>query len=275
MQRIRMIGGLATLGMALTAEGSFHLMQIEQAIGGVNGDVSKQAVQLRMRSNFQNQMQGARLWVHDATGSNPVLVIDFANSVPNHGLGVRILLTSAGFTTDPAVTPDFVMETLIPGSYLAAGSMTFENNLGNQIYWRLSWGGDDYTGPTNGSSTNDDDGDFGPAWPDPLPTTGLGALLFQGPASAKSTTNADDYAVSDPSTWTNNADQSGVVEGIVSCDGDIDDSGDVGFNDLVTLLAEWGAYEPCPPHKPADLNQDCTVGFSDLVTLLSGWGPCR
>ena len=32
-----------------TVPTSFHLMQIEQVIGGVNGDVTLQAIQLRMR----------------------------------------------------------------------------------------------------------------------------------------------------------------------------------------------------------------------------------
>ena len=40
---------------------SFHFMQIEQVIGGVNGDPSAQAIQLRMRTCFQNQVQQARL----------------------------------------------------------------------------------------------------------------------------------------------------------------------------------------------------------------------
>lgn len=54
------------------------------------------------------------------------------------------------------------------------------------------------------------------------------------------------------------------------CPGDIDNSGDVGFNDLVTLLAEWGACPGCG----ADLDGDDDVDFDDLVSLLALWGPC-
>ena len=42
------------------------LAQIEQVIGGVQGDVSQQAVQLRMRAGGQNQMQFSRLLAYDA-----------------------------------------------------------------------------------------------------------------------------------------------------------------------------------------------------------------
>ena len=45
-------------------------MQIAQVIGGVNGDPSAQAIQLRMRTGFQEQVQNARLVVYDMTGSN-------------------------------------------------------------------------------------------------------------------------------------------------------------------------------------------------------------
>ena len=54
----KLVCGLLSLGGVLgfqsTANASFHLMQIEQVIGGVNGDRTIQGVQLRMRSIGQN-----------------------------------------------------------------------------------------------------------------------------------------------------------------------------------------------------------------------------
>ena len=47
---LRILAALASLALALPVQASFHLMQIEQVIGGVNGDTTAQAVQLRMRS---------------------------------------------------------------------------------------------------------------------------------------------------------------------------------------------------------------------------------
>ena len=196
------------------AYGSFHFMQIEQVIGGVSGDTTAQAIQLRMRSPNQTQMAMTRLVVSDATGANPVVVIDFGSNVTNGSTGARILNTSANFAnyTDVALNSDFTMQNLIPASYLAAGSLTFENDLGTLIYWRLSWGGPGYTGSNAGANTNDADGFFGPAVLSPLPT-GTSALQFQGTASALSTFNFADYAPSDdPAVFTNNANESFAID---------------------------------------------------------------
>lgn len=53
------------------------------------------------------------------------------------------------------------------------------------------------------------------------------------------------------------------------CNADLDDDGQVGTSDLLTLLSSWGPCEGCI----ADLDSDGNVATSDLLTLLSGWGP--
>lgn len=213
MKRVSVfIVALLALTAAVPAHATFHLMQIEQVIGGVDGDVTMQAIQLRMRSAFQNLVANGRIRVWDSAGGNPIIVNNLLTNVVNHGAGVHILIASANFLTrtTPNATADFVipMANLIPASYLAAGSLTFENNLGNQIYWRLSWGGAGYAGPTNGVAGllgNDADGNFG-VFPGILPSAGTSALRFTGPPTAASTTNQADYAVSAPnSVWGNNA----------------------------------------------------------------------
>jgi len=189
-------------------------MQIEQVIGGVNGDVTAQAVQLRMRAPGECVVSLSKLWVRDAAGLNPVLLIDFAANVAGCATGDRVLIASPNFTSllDNTISPDFILTNLIPESYLAAGTMTFEDNTGNNVYWRLSWGGKGYTGDTTGSMFNDDDGDYGPPFDGPLPADSLQALQFQGSANASSTTNQDDYALTKgASIWTNNADESGTL----------------------------------------------------------------
>ncbi|MBT8484948.1 MAG: hypothetical protein KJO43_05165 [Phycisphaerae bacterium] len=55
-----------------------------------------------------------------------------------------------------------------------------------------------------------------------------------------------------------------------ACPADLDGSGEVGFTDLVSVLAAWG---PCPG-CPQDLDGSGDVGFTDLLTVLSAWGPC-
>ncbi|MBI4717226.1 MAG: hypothetical protein HY763_05435 [Planctomycetes bacterium] len=95
---------------------SFHFMQIEQVIAGVDGDASAQAVQLRMRSNGQEQVDKGRLIAWDARGENPVVLIDFAQAVAIGTAGSRVLIASERFSsyTLPAAQPDFVLENLPP-----------------------------------------------------------------------------------------------------------------------------------------------------------------
>jgi len=107
-------------------------MQIEQVIGGVDGDTSAQAIQLRMRAAGQNLVSNARLIVRDAAGLNPIVVKDMTSNVANSSAGDRVLIVSSNFVsqTSPDVSPDFVLTQTIPASYLAAGRLTFEDDFG-------------------------------------------------------------------------------------------------------------------------------------------------
>ena len=269
-------GLVAALSSGVQA--TFHLMQIEQVIGGVNGDTAAQAIQLRMRSAGQNILGASKLWVRDATGGTPVLLIDFGASVPNGAAGARVLIASAAFkiTTTPNAVPDFTLTNLIPDSYLAAGSMTFENNAGTQVYWRLSWGGEGYTGSNAGNCINDDSacpaaGDFGPPWPGPLPSGGVDALQFQGPFNAVSTNNAADYALTtDASSWTNNAGQVFALPPDALCPWDCEPAsdGNVGINDFLELLSQWGLVG-----STCDFDGG-GVGINAFLALLANWGSC-
>ncbi len=219
MKAIRIMLPAILLAALLTrpAGATFHLMQIEQVIGGVNGHTDIQAVQLRMRSGFQNLVSQGRLLVRDATGSNPVVLINLPANVPNGAAGARVLAATSNFsaTTTPALTLDFVLTNPIPPSYLPAGSLTWEDDFGT-IYWRLSWGGSSYTGSGLGNISNDADGNFNPPFVGPLPTTTQQALLFTGSASALSLNNANDYALTaGAATFRNNAGNTGTINNIV------------------------------------------------------------
>jgi hypothetical protein len=197
---------LAMLALALPgapALASFHLMQIEQVIGGVSGDVSQQAVQLRMRAGGQNLVQFARIRVRDAAGANPILLLDFTAQVPNGVLGDRVLVASEDFALRQGPAPDFVMTGAIPPAYFAGGQLSFEAD-GGDVLFSLCWGS--YTGPTTGTTDNDADGQFGPCVPGPLPSSTRSALAFLGSASAPSTSNAADFASTPAAaSFTNNA----------------------------------------------------------------------
>jgi hypothetical protein len=202
---------LLLLGAALLRAGpahaAFHLMEIEQVIGGVAGDTQAQAVQLEMRSaNQQFVIGSAQVVVRDAAGANPIILSTFTGGVtPTGGACRQILLATDAFAakTVPAAVRNFSMIP-IPAGYLSAGSLTFESAGGATTWARMSWGGAAYTGsgavasgtPTN---ANDADGTVSPPYPGALPSNGLQALRFQTPCVAptgpQSTTNAADNAL--------------------------------------------------------------------------------
>lgn len=191
---------LGALALAQPAFASFHLMQIEQVIGGVNGDTSRQAIQLRMRFAGQNLVQQGQLVAWNAAGASPVVVLNIAGPVSNFAAGARIVIATSNFM--PGFTPDFTMAAPIPASYLAAGKLTFESDgpPGTQIWWGLAWGGGAYTGTNLGVTEalggNDANGDFNPPFAGPLPSSNTQAVRFPGAAGALSTNNLADYALS-------------------------------------------------------------------------------
>src|SRR5436309_3245288 len=198
---------LGVLALQPTAHASFHLMQIEQVIGAVDSDTTAQAIQLRMRAAGQNFVSQGKLVVFDAAGQNPITVLDLTSNVTNGAVGDHVLIASANFPshTTPMAVPDFTMANLIPASYFATGSLCWESNAGT-IFWRLSWGGAAYTGPCTGSTVNDVDGNFCPAFGGAIPSTCASALQFQGSATDFSTDNAADYLlIGSPIVFLNNA----------------------------------------------------------------------
>jgi hypothetical protein len=212
------LGALISFACAVPLHASFHLMQIEQVIGGVNGDTTAQAVQLRMRFTGENFVAGAQLIAYDAAGNNPITLATFLSMVTNGAVGTRILITTASFQSHETtpIPSDFTM-TPIPASYLAAGRLIYRKptyQSGNAL-WSLSWGGASYTGPNTGTLDNDADGNFAPPFPGVLPSSSAVALQFTGPATAMSTNNAADYALTTgAATFTNNAgDSTSLIAG--------------------------------------------------------------
>ena len=54
----RLVYGALLLGLSTQVFAARHLMQIEQVIGGIDGDSEAQAVQLRLRNGGQNRVGG-------------------------------------------------------------------------------------------------------------------------------------------------------------------------------------------------------------------------
>lgn len=255
------------------ANAAFHVMQIEQVIGGVNGDPNAQAIQLRMRSAGQNVMSLSRLRAWDAAGTNPVLLVDMTTNVANSVASSRVLITTAKFATytNVPLVSDFTMAP-IPASYLPAGRLTFEDDFGT-IYWSLAWGGSSYTGSNAGSVQNDADGNYGPPVNVALPSTSTSALLINRAFNQPSTNNLANYGVTaGAATFTNNAGPPNATAPtgtfVVTIpapppdSGDFDDDDDVDGVDFLT----WQQFAGGPgTFAQGDANHDGQVDGDDLV----------
>ncbi len=273
-QLVRMATVLLVVGCCMASkpvEASFHFMQIEQVIGGVNGDTTAQAIQLRTRFPGQNFVGNqSEINVRDATGANPVQLIDFLTNVANGSAGARILITTPNFAnyTDIPLVSDFTMNP-IPAPYLAAGQISFENNIGGKL-WNINYGGASYTGTTTGLTTNDGNGDFGPAFGGPLPTSSLSALLFPGAASAASTTNLADYALtSGAATFFNNAGTQFTLVAAAADSANFDEDNDVDGEDFLIWQRFAGGAGGL---SQGDANSDGNVDDDDLAIWETQYG---
>jgi hypothetical protein len=260
------------LGGVPTARAAFHFMQIEQIIGGVNGDTTAQAIQLRMAAGNQHFVAGSRVSAVNSAGGSQLVLQNMTSDLPGpSATGRRILLATPNFAnyTNVPLAADFIM-TPIPVSYLAAGQVRFTNNNGGIIYWSISWGGSSFTGSTTGDFTNDADGNFGPPVNIALPSTSLQALLFDGLATDKSTTNLADYILTPgAATFTNYAGTSFTLVAPEPSTGDFDNDGDVDGRDFL----KWQRGESPDPLSEEDLEiwqeQYGTSGLGAGVTAIS------
>jgi hypothetical protein len=258
------------------AHAAFHVMQIEQVIRGLNGNSSAQAIQLRLRSVGQNQVQSSSLWAADAAGANRVLLLNIASPVANSAAGAHILLTTSAFTSAMVAggaatfTPDFTLANAIPSSYLSAGRLTFEQDGGSTaspgtIYWSLSWGGASYTGSNAGDVTNDATSNFGPAFGSALPTSIRQGVVFTGAATAGSTSNSTDYAFSaSPATVTKNLGTSFTVVAPAFLVGDYNRNGTVDANDYTAWRQTFGSTVS-GAFANADGNGNSLIDAADFV----------
>ncbi|NNF42624.1 MAG: hypothetical protein HKN62_06190 [Phycisphaerales bacterium] len=61
-----------------------------------------------------------------------------------------------------------------------------------------------------------------------------------------------------------------IIECGAICPWDLDYNGEVGFTDLLLVLASWGPCADCV----ADIDASGDVGFTDLLLVIANWGPC-
>jgi hypothetical protein len=202
--------------LAATAHASFHIMQIEQVIGGVGGDTNAQAIQLRMRSSFQNQMQLSRINVRDASGANPILVVDMTHPVANSNTGDRVLIASAGMASDLALTPDFVMTNLDTPELPRRGEPHLRGRRRHDLLAR-ELGRCRLLGHGRGEHHQRRRRQRESGVRRGAPSSTSQALQFPGTSGAPSTNNAADYALTvGAATFTNNARQSATIVNVAT-----------------------------------------------------------
>ena len=56
-----------------------------------------------------------------------------------------------------------------------------------------------------------------------------------------------------------------------ACQGDINQDGTVGVEDLLAVIADWNCSSGCS----ADINGDLLVNVADLLLVIGGWGACN
>jgi hypothetical protein len=54
------------------------------------------------------------------------------------------------------------------------------------------------------------------------------------------------------------------------CPSDLDGTGDVGFGDILAIIAAWGPCNGCPE----DLNGNGSVDFADVLVVIGAFGAC-
>lgn len=283
----RALAGVLAMLAATPASATFHLMQIERVVGGVGGDPAAHAIQLRMRSSHQGELEPSRLVSYDANGVNPIVLFDFVSSVPDDETGSTVLVISEDMADhlDPEIEPDFVMARAIPRDRLTAGSLTFETDDGTTIVARLSWGGSAYDGPDDVSSFNDDNDSAGAPLTGPLQTTGTRGYVIELAAGSRTSSNATDYTVlTRDVTLTNNAGESATIVQCAGADADGDDDGLCDAFDACPDRADDGddrdgdgvgdACDECPDDADKTEPGDCGCGNADTDADDDGVSDC-
>jgi len=54
------------------------------------------------------------------------------------------------------------------------------------------------------------------------------------------------------------------------CQSDLNVDGNVGVEDLLSVIADWNCSGDCS----ADINGDLLVNVEDLLIVIGAWGPC-
>ena len=236
--------GVAFFGNPGQSSASFHLMRIDAAMGGLNGDANVQYVELRSANAFQNQLgaNSAVLCFWDATGALYAR-FKFSGNPTNTADGASYLVGTASFDAAWAAgSPDFTFgptnTTAIaggadvdhplrsPGGKIAFGSDTQNTpalmcQAGFFLVDSVVYGSDGLPDPTV---------DFPPKFASDLPTSSTTGLHLVGPVCfpgsvhpcGSAFNNSIDYSIADLNSGANQPRNSLNNQGPLSSDVDGD-----------------------------------------------------
>ncbi|MBI4364829.1 MAG: hypothetical protein HY568_05305 [Candidatus Latescibacteria bacterium] len=102
---------------------AYHLNEITKIMAGYNGDVTIQAVEIKMIANFENVVNGARIRIYDASGALVSTLGTFTANVAVGTTGRKILCATSNFASTFGITPDLVIS---PGIPVTTGQVSFE-----------------------------------------------------------------------------------------------------------------------------------------------------
>jgi hypothetical protein len=102
---------------------TFHIAEITKIMAGYNGDVTIQAVEIKMLGAGENLVTGVKIKVYDANGVAFDTLGTFAASVPNGAAGASILCATTAFQTAFGITADL---TINPGIPVMTGQVGYE-----------------------------------------------------------------------------------------------------------------------------------------------------
>jgi hypothetical protein len=243
--------GLALLGNPGQSNASFHLMRINSAMAGLNGDSTVQFVEIRTAAAFQNALftSSTVLCFYDATGA-PYARFKFSSNPANNADGASYLVGTSSFDAAWAAgSPDF---TFGAGNTTAiAGGADVDHPI-RSPGGKISFGSDTQTTPAlmcgsfflvdsvvyGSDGLPDPTVDFGTKFATDLPTGSTTGLHLQGPVCIEGSAhlcppsnppvngtprnNSVNYAIDDLNSGANQPRNSLNLQGPLSSDVDAD-----------------------------------------------------
>jgi hypothetical protein len=286
MSKRLVVAGLSAIVFAVALFGNpgesgaaFHLMRINGAMAGLNGDANVQYVELRMANSGQHLVGGHVICFFDGTGA-PYARFKFPSNVTNFADGASILIGTSSFDNAwVAGAPDFTFSPAntsaiapaadvdhpirSPGGLIGFGddSQTTPSLMCQGSYFAIDSVAYGLAGNYTGSV------DYGTKLNADLPTSSTSGLHLLGPVCiefsahpcASPRDNSVDYGIVDLNSGANQPRNNANQQGIVHIDFDTD--GHLNQNDNCPIVSNSG-QEDGDTDGDGDACDNCPAWFN-------------